>query len=68
LGTLGKPRIGCSIYGDSSIKVDEKQMIEGMIRRSLRTGEDLRPFYEMAGRDEILAPVVRDLNGIRILW
>jgi 3-methyladenine DNA glycosylase/8-oxoguanine DNA glycosylase len=68
LGTLGKPRIGCSIYDDSGLTVDEKQMIEGMMRRSLRTGEDLRPFYEMAGRDEILALVVRDLNGMRILW
>jgi 3-methyladenine DNA glycosylase/8-oxoguanine DNA glycosylase len=68
LGTLNKPRIGCSIYTDSGLTLDEKQIIDGMMRRSLRTGEDLRPFYDMAGRDNILAPVVRDLRGMRILW
>lgn len=68
LGTTDKPRISCAIYSSTNLAQDERQKIEETIRRSLRTNEDLNPFYEMAERDEILGPVVKDLWGMRILW
>lgn len=67
-GTLTRPLISCAVYSDRSLVKDEKTSIEALLRRSLKTEEDLRPFYEMAGRDEVLAPVVSDLRGMRTLW
>jgi hypothetical protein len=65
LGTLMRPRIRCSVFGDEEISYAERSAIASLIKRALRTEEDLNAFYEMARKDDILKDVVRDLRGMR---
>jgi 3-methyladenine DNA glycosylase/8-oxoguanine DNA glycosylase len=46
-----------------------KQDITRMIKRALRTEEDLTEFYKLASKDTILSAVVKDLYGMRtVAW
>ena len=46
-----------------------KQDITRMIKRALRTEEDLTEFYKLAQKDKILNAVVKDLYGMRtVAW
>jgi 3-methyladenine DNA glycosylase/8-oxoguanine DNA glycosylase len=68
-GTLQKPRVQCTIFSKAEISRVEKQDITRMLKRALRTEEDLTEFYKLAKKDEILSAVVKDLYGMHtVAW
>jgi hypothetical protein len=62
-GTIQKPKISCTIYSKTKTDKDEKQLIARMLKRSLKTDEDLSDFYNFSEKDPILGGVVKDLCG-----
>jgi 3-methyladenine DNA glycosylase/8-oxoguanine DNA glycosylase len=68
-GTLQKPRIKCTMFSKAKLSQAEKQQIMLMLKRTLRTEEDLTEFYKLALKDEALSAVVEDLYGMHtVAW
>ena len=63
-GTTQKPQIQCTIYSKTKMGNSEKQQITGMLKRALKTEEDLTDFYKLSRKDPILRGVVKDLYGM----
>ncbi len=68
-GTLQKPRIQCTIFSKAELSHIEKQQITLMLKRALRTEEDITEFYKLAKKDSILSAVIKDLYGMHtVAW
>jgi 3-methyladenine DNA glycosylase/8-oxoguanine DNA glycosylase len=63
-GTLRNPMIRCAIFSEMEVSDAEKQDITRMVKRALKTEEDLTEFYELAQKDDVLRDVVKDLYGM----
>ena len=63
-GTTNKPQINCTIYSRTKMGTSEKQQITHMLKRALKTEEDLTDFYNLGQKDHILRDVVKDLYGM----
>jgi DNA-3-methyladenine glycosylase II len=63
-GTLRNPMISCAIFSKMEVSDAEKQDITRMLKRALKTEEDLTEFYELARKDDVLRDVVKDLYGM----
>lgn len=66
-GTVQKPRIHCTVYSKTKLDVSEKEHVTRMVKRALKTEEDLTEFYTLAANDKILGPVVKDLYGMHTI-
>jgi len=64
IGTLRNPMIHCAIFSETEVSDAEKQGITRMVKRALKTEEDLTEFYELAQKDDVLRDVVKDLYGM----
>jgi DNA-3-methyladenine glycosylase II len=64
-GAPQNPRIQCTIFSQTELTPPQQQDITGMLKRALRTEEDLTEFYALAKKDSILKTVVEDLKGMR---
>jgi DNA-3-methyladenine glycosylase II len=64
-GTLQKPTIHCVIFSQTELNSTKRQDVTRMLKRALRTEEDLTEFYALAKEDSILKTVVEDLYGMR---
>lgn len=65
LGSVMRPRIGCTVFSSDDVDADERGEMAARVRRALRVDEDLGEFYGMARRDDLLRDVVQDLYGMR---
>lgn len=65
IGTLQKPKIQCTIFSQAELNTEKQQDVSRMLKRALRTEEDLTEFYALAKEDSILKTVVEDLYGMR---
>ena len=63
-GTTDKPQIHCTIYSKTKMGNTEKKLISNMLKRALKTEEDLNGFYNLSQNDPILRDVVKDLYGM----
>ena len=63
-GTTQKPCMNCTIYSRNKINASKKQKITNMIKRALKTEEDLTDFYKLSQKDDILRDTVKDLYGM----
>ena len=63
-GTPQKPKIRCTIYSETKLAAPEKQDVTHMVKRALKTEEDLTEFYKLSQKDDILQSVVKDLYGM----
>jgi DNA-3-methyladenine glycosylase II len=63
-GTLQKPRIHCTIYSKTKPDASQKKGIARMVKRALKTQEDLTEFYKLSQQDTILSSTVKDLYGM----
>jgi DNA-3-methyladenine glycosylase II len=63
-GTLQKPRILCTVFSKNKLGASEKENVTRMVKRALKTEEDLNEFYKLATQDKILNTVVKDLYGM----
>lgn len=59
-----KPLIRCTLYSETKKGTSEKQNIADMLKRALKTEEDLTDFYNLSQKDTILQDVVKDLYGM----
>ena len=66
-GTVRKPQINCTIYSRTKIDDSDKQGITKMLKRALKAEENLKDFYELSKRDDVLAGVVKDLYGMHTI-
>ena len=64
-GTVGRPRLAVELRSASKTPL-QREAFEAQVRRILCTDLDLRPFYRMAGDNELLAPAVRRFRGLRL--
>jgi 3-methyladenine DNA glycosylase/8-oxoguanine DNA glycosylase len=63
-GTMQKPRIRCMVYSKGKVGASEKLGITRMVKRALKTEEDLTGFYKLSQKDDVLRGVVKDLYGM----
>lgn len=63
-GTTQKPQINCTIYSKTKIGISGNQQVTRMLKRALKTEEDLTEFYRLSEEDGILRGVVKDLYGM----
>ena len=65
IGTVARPKLAVTLHSPSRapLKVTE---FETQLRHILCTDLDLRPFYRLARKDEMLAPLVPRFRGLRI--
>ena len=65
VGTVATPRLAVALHSPSSapLKLTE---FEAQLRHILCTDLDLRPFYRLARKDKLLAPLVARFRGLRI--
>ena len=63
-GTMQKSRIHCTVYSKGKVDASRKAEITRMVKRALKTEEDLTEFYKLSQKDDVLRGVVKDLYGI----
>ena len=63
-GTVEKPRIQCKVFCKGVFDEDGRQGVTRMLRRALKTDEDLKEFYALSEKDDIVRGVVKDLYGM----
>ncbi|MCY4486479.1 MAG: hypothetical protein OXF11_05105 [Deltaproteobacteria bacterium] len=64
-GTVAKPRLAVALESPSRVAL-QLPGFETQLRHVLCTDLDLRPFYRMARKDAMLAPMVRRFRGMRV--
>ena len=65
VGTVAKPRLAVALDSPSRAPLRHAEF-EVQLRHILCTDLDLRPFYRLARKDELLAPLVPRFRGLRI--
>lgn len=64
IGSVDSPKLAVEISGDSLTSADTDEALQ-TVRRMLATDADIATFYEMALDDPHLAPMVRNMCGLR---
>lgn len=63
-GAPQKPRIRCAIFSKTKLGTSEREDVTRMVKRALKTEENLADFYKLSKKDDILHSVVEDLYGM----
>lgn len=64
-GTVARPRLAVVLHSPSRVPL-KLAAFEAQLRHILSTDLDLRPFYRMARKDKMLAPMVTRFRGLRV--
>ena len=64
VGSVDSPKLAVEISGDELTQADTDEAL-GIVRRMLATDADIASFYEMALDDPYLAPMIRNMYGLR---
>jgi 3-methyladenine DNA glycosylase/8-oxoguanine DNA glycosylase len=64
IGTVKKPRILVTVFTVLPISKREKQNIKKVLETLIGADQDLKEFYRMARKDDILEQTVKDLYGM----
>ena len=64
---MWKPRIRATVYSKTKLAICEKEHVTSIVKRALKSEEDLTEFYNLAANDEILSTVVKDLYGMHTI-
>ncbi|MYE55411.1 MAG: DNA-3-methyladenine glycosylase 2 family protein, partial [Chloroflexi bacterium] len=64
VGSVDAPRLAVEVSGNSLTQVDTDEALQ-IVRRMLATDTDITAFYDMALDDPHLAPMVRNMYGLR---
>ena len=65
VGTVARPRLAVELRSPSKASL-QREAFEAQVRRILCTDLDLKPFYRLAGGNELLAPTVKRFRGLRL--
>ncbi len=63
-GRRQKPQIQCEIYSKTKLGDSSRHAITQMLKRALKTEEDLTDFYALSQKDDLLRGVAKDLLGM----
>lgn len=64
-GSVAKPQLAVELHSPSKAAL-KVEAFEAQLRHMLCTDLDLNPFYRLARKDDMLAPLVRRFRGLRI--
>ncbi len=64
-GTVAEPRLAVTLHSPSKAPIEQAEF-ETQLRHILCTELDLKPFYRLARKDEMLAPLAARFRGLRI--
>ena len=64
VGSVDVPKLAVEISGDNLTSHDTDEALS-LVRRMLSTDADIAPFYDMALDDPHLAPMIRNMYGLR---
>ena len=64
---MWKPCIRATVYSKTKLAICEKEHVTSIVKRALKSEEDLTEFYNLAANDEILSTVVKDLYGMHTI-
>jgi len=64
-GTITKPRLQIELQGSREVDLDRPEFVT-QLRHILCTDLDLKPFYRLAQKDELLAPTVTAFRGLKL--
>jgi 3-methyladenine DNA glycosylase/8-oxoguanine DNA glycosylase len=67
VGTAKKSRVRCEIYSQTKLNDSDRQTITLMLKRALKVEADLKGFYELSQKDDLLQGVGKDLYGTHTL-
>ncbi len=68
-GSSRKPRVACAVFSDKTLSDAEKDYVSRTVERALGAREDIREFYDIACKDNILRQTIDDLYGMRtVAW
>jgi len=69
VGTVQKPRVRCGVFAREKISAQDEACVTRIVKRALRTEEDISEFYALARKDDVLKAVVEDLYGMHtVSW
>ncbi len=63
-GTVNDPSISVSVFSENEISRARREVISAHLKRMIGGDQDLRDFYTIASKDEILKHTVEDLYGM----
>jgi DNA-3-methyladenine glycosylase II len=64
-GTVAKPLLQVELQGPPKTDLDRPEFA-AQLRHILCTDLDLKPFYRLARKDELLAPVIKHFRGLKV--
>lgn len=64
-GTITKPLLQVELQGPAKTDLDRPAFAD-QLRHILCTDLDLKPFYRLARKDEILAPMIKNFRGLKV--
>lgn len=64
-GTVDKPKVAVELKSDSAITGEDTKKAENMVTALFSLDLDLKPFYETAKNDKIIAHLTRKLWGLK---
>jgi DNA-3-methyladenine glycosylase II len=66
VGTIEDPKISVELRSDQKVSEAIKEKAKQTVSAMLNLDLDLKPFYEQAKKDEVLANIVHRLRGLKI--
>jgi hypothetical protein len=64
-GALRRPCVRCEVFSGVKLPKEQREMIEGRIKKYLGADEDIKGFCSVANRDAILKGTAKRLCGMR---
>jgi 3-methyladenine DNA glycosylase/8-oxoguanine DNA glycosylase len=69
VGTVQKPRVRCGVFAREKMRAQDEASVTRIVKRALRTEEDISEFYALARKDDVLKAVVEELYGMHtVSW
>ncbi len=65
IGTVGEPKVAVELKSDTAITNEDTKKAEDMVTALFSLDYDLKPFYETAKTDKIMAHLTRELWGLK---
>jgi DNA-3-methyladenine glycosylase II len=65
IGTVDEPKLVVELKSDRAITLEDKKKAADAVKELFNLGLDLKPFYETAKKDEIMARITRELWGLK---
>lgn len=65
IGSIEKPRIFCKVFSEEKLGTTKRTELSNTLTWMLNLREDIRGFYALVRRDQLVGALVKDLYGMR---